>query len=317
MRPAMLALCLVGCMHAPLKDPPPMTFDDLLPQPVQKARVGDLDIAYVDVGHGPLVVLIHGLGEHLGYWSENLPGLVEGGARVIALDLPGFGRSSKPDGDYGIAWEAAAVRGLLDAVAPNESAVLVGHSMGGQIAARFALAWPERVRALVLVAPAGIERFEAGEAAWIERNTSAKALRDQDDDALRAHFHRNVFHRWNDAAERHLVDRMRLRSAPDFDRYLHAVVRMVHAMLDEPVASELPNLKPPVTVLFGDQDHLIPNPLVHGGTTADVAAEAQRLMPGARVELLPDVGHMIQIEAPERTNRAILDAVRSAPHEEP
>jgi pimeloyl-ACP methyl ester carboxylesterase len=311
----LLLALLAGCVRGRHEDRPPMTFEDLAPGPVSKARVGDLDVAYVDVGSGPLVVLVHGLGEHLGYWDGNLPGLVEGGARVVALDLPGFGRSSKPAEGYGIAWQAAAVRGLLDAIAPGEPAVLVGHSMGGQIATRFALTWPERVRALVLVAPAGIERFGPGEAAWLKNVSTPKAFADKDEDELRAHYRRNVFHAWGPAAERHLAERVRLRAAPGFDAYIHAVVRMIHAMVDEPVADELHRVQAPVTVLFGERDGLIPNTLVHGGAPADVAAQARRLMPAARVDLLPDVGHMVQIEAPERTNRAILDAVRAAPAE--
>jgi pimeloyl-ACP methyl ester carboxylesterase len=273
------------------------------------ARVGELNVAYIDEGSGPLIVLLHGLGEHVGYWSENLEGLVQAGVRVVAPDLPGFGRSDKPPGDYAMAWQAAVVAGLLDAVAPGEQAVLVGHSMGAQIALRFALAWPERTAGLVLLAPAGLERFDAREAAFIKRYTSTRTYAGLDEGQLRAHFQKNLFARWSAVAERHLAERVRLKGATAFAPYLYAVVQSIHAMLDGPVWPELHDLRVPVRVLLGGADRLVPNPLLHGGGTAWMERVTRELLPEARVEVADGVGHMVQIEAPDVTERFILGAV--------
>lgn len=275
----------------------------------------EVDVAYLDVGSGPVVVLLHGLGEHAGYWSENVAALVGGGVRVIAPDLPGFGRSAKPHRDavpraYEIPWQAAVVRALVDRIAPGERPLLVGHSMGGQIALRYAIAWPDRVRGLVLLAPAGIETFTPGEAAWLRRVNSTAGFAAQSEDGLRAHYRRRVFGRWVPAAEHHLEERVRIRGSREFPRYLYAVVQSIRAMLEGPVHGELGAVEGPTVVVFGDRDGLIPNPVLHAGTSEDVAAEASRRIRGARVEIIDGAGHMVQAEFPERVNALILEAAR-------
>jgi len=314
-----LSAQLAGCATTQYERLPTLAFEALVaPAPVKRLPLGEgesaVEVAYVDEGQGPLIVLVHGLGEHLGYWSENFGPLVAQGFRVVALDLPGFGRSGKPRTEYGMAEQAGWLSAFLSAVAPETPAVVVGHSMGGQVAMRLALDAPELVRGLCLVAPAGIERFSSGEAEWLKANTGTVALARQDEAQIRAHYRRNLYRQWVPAAEHHLEERVRLRGAKDFDAYLYAVVRSIHGMLDGPVADELVRLPPtlPVTVVFGEDDAMIPNPFLHGGATASVAREAQALMPGALVRTLPGVGHMVQVEAPVQTN-ALIAALARAP----
>ncbi len=313
----LLLLLLAGCA-GPRASMKPLAFADLsAPGPMRTATLLAPDgrerhVAFHDAGEGTPVVLLHGLGEHAGYWSENVPGLLAGGVRVVVPDLLGHGRSDKPRANaYGPGAQAALVRGLLDALEVTDPVVLVGHSMGGQIALRFALAWPDRVKRLLLLAPAGVERFTPGEARWIKAASTTGRFAARDEGALRDHFRKNVFGRWSPAAEHHLAERVRLRGAPGFPAYLYAVVRAIHGMLDEPVADELGALKPPVTVVFGAEDRLIPNPLLHGGAASDVAVEAgARLPDGAGVLVLGDVGHMLQIEASAKVDSLILEAAR-------
>jgi pimeloyl-ACP methyl ester carboxylesterase len=306
------ALAVTGCHRGAYERMETLRFDQLTtPGTMRTARVGDVDVRYFEAGVGPVVLLVHGLGEHAGYWNENVPGLLEKDVRVVAVDLPGHGASDKPhDAPYSMGWHAAVLRGLLDVVAPDEEVTVVGHSMGGQIALRLALTWPDRVKHLVLLAPAGIERFTPGEGAWLKQVSTTATFLARSEDELRAHYRKNVFGAWSPAAEHHLEERVRLRRAPDFRQYINAVVRCIHGMIDGPVADELPSLAVPATVLFGADDGLIPNPVLHGGSAADVAAEARRLLPRARVDVLPGLGHMLQVEAPTRVNAAILEAAR-------
>jgi pimeloyl-ACP methyl ester carboxylesterase len=269
------------------------------PEGVRYATVGAHRVAYWDQGTGPLVVLVHGLGEHAGYWTQTVQALAKT-HRVIALDLLGYGRSDKPATGYGMRAQAQLILGLLDAVAPAVPATLVGHSMGGQISLRLALGAPERIKHLVLLAPAGIERFTPGEGAWLKRVSTPALFKSRTEQQLRAHFMRNVFHRWGPEAEHHLQERVRLRGAAEFDAYLRAVVGGIHGMVDEPVADALSTLEVPSTVVFGDRDGLIPNAVLHGGTVAEIATLAKDI-PGADIRVWPEVGHMIQLEAPEET----------------
>ena len=101
-----------------------------------------------------LVVLIHGIGASIYTWRSTLPPLVSAGYRVIAFDNRGFGFSDQPAHGYHNADYVRLVVALLDSLGVA-SAVLVGHSMGGTIAADVALAQPDRVRGMVLIDAAG------------------------------------------------------------------------------------------------------------------------------------------------------------------
>lgn len=113
---------------------------------------GTARLRVVRAGAGPAVVLLHGFGESLMSWRGVFDALAPH-AEVVALDLPGFGLSGKPATGYATDTMAAAVVRAMDALR-IDSAVIVGHSMGGAVALAVALGAPGRVRALVLVAPA-------------------------------------------------------------------------------------------------------------------------------------------------------------------
>lgn len=100
------------------------------------------------------IVLLHGYGEHLLTWRALLDPLAQRHA-VLALDLPGFGASDKPERPYTLDWMASVVSEVLERHSAG-TVVLVGHSMGGAIAAQVTLDRPDLVDALVLVAPAGL-----------------------------------------------------------------------------------------------------------------------------------------------------------------
>ncbi len=114
------------------------------------------DLAYVDAGAGPAVVLIHGLMSSHATWNGQIDRLAVDN-RVIAPDLPGNGASGKALGDYSLSAQAAAVRDLLDHLAVRSAAV-VGHSLGGGVAMQFAYLFPERVDRLTLVSSGGLGR---------------------------------------------------------------------------------------------------------------------------------------------------------------
>ena len=132
---------------------------------------GELDgllIHYVEEGHGPATVLIHGLGGFAESWHHNIPELARH-SRVIAFDLPGFGRSGKPRRQYTTAFLARGLDGLLSALGV-EQVRLVGHSLGGAVAARYVLDHPGRVERLALLG-AAVPGFEL-RPSWIYRTLS-------------------------------------------------------------------------------------------------------------------------------------------------
>jgi pimeloyl-ACP methyl ester carboxylesterase len=104
----------------------------------------------LDIGQGPVLVLLHGLGGSIYDWRHLIRPLSES-HRVVAIDLLGAGESDLPTGeDYSIAAQARRVKGVLDALGVRR-ATMIGSSYGGGIVLRFAQDWPERVERLVLI----------------------------------------------------------------------------------------------------------------------------------------------------------------------
>ncbi|OLB97003.1 MAG: hypothetical protein AUH30_11335 [Candidatus Rokubacteria bacterium 13_1_40CM_68_15] len=108
-----------------------------------------LTLHYVSAGRGPAVVLLHGLGGFAESWRRTVEALAPRHT-VIALDLPGFGHSAKPQAHYGLGFFADALGGFLDGLGLG-SVSLVGHSLGGAAAVAFTLTRPTRVERLALI----------------------------------------------------------------------------------------------------------------------------------------------------------------------
>jgi pimeloyl-ACP methyl ester carboxylesterase len=119
------------------------------------ADIDGIRIHYQEKGTGPPLVLIHGYTSLTYTWREVFEPLSKS-FRVIAVDLKGFGFSSKPDGDYSRRAQAVLVAHLLDHL-HIEKAWLCGNSMGGEVALNVALANPQHVAGLILIDSAGVE----------------------------------------------------------------------------------------------------------------------------------------------------------------
>jgi pimeloyl-ACP methyl ester carboxylesterase len=126
------------------------------PFQVQYVTVHGYRRAYVKAGSGPAVLLVHGIGDSSDTWRPVLEQLAEDHT-VIAPDLLGHGRSEKPRADYTVGGYANGMRDLLS-VLEVDRVTVVGHSLGGGVAAQFAYQYPERCERLVLVGSGGLGR---------------------------------------------------------------------------------------------------------------------------------------------------------------
>jgi len=117
-----------------------------------KVSVNGIQLHYLQVGQGPNVVLLHGLGGNLAVWFLHLVDNLRGSFRLTACDLRGHGKSEMPPTGYTTAHMAQDLAGLLDAL-NIEKIHLIGHSFGADIALHFTLLFPERVDRLVLLEP--------------------------------------------------------------------------------------------------------------------------------------------------------------------
>ena len=126
------------------------------------------EVAYTDYpGKGPALLMLHGVGSSSEGWDESAALLASSGSRVICVDLPGHGDSSRERGDYSLGALASTVRDLIDQLNLGP-VILVGHSLGGGISLQFLYQYPSHVRGLVLVSSGGLGR----EANWALRLAS-------------------------------------------------------------------------------------------------------------------------------------------------
>lgn len=298
------ALAVAGCA-ARYGHLPPMAPDALwAPLPVLHTDVGGLDIAYIDSGgSGPPLVLIHGLSSWMGFWEYQVEPLSTD-YRVLALDLPGYGASGRPDAPYTPPWYADVIDEWLGGLG-IASARIVGHSMGGQIAMTLAIRHPQRVEKLVLSAPAGFERFTPGAARWMKTFwTETRALETREEE-MRVTFSTMVFNRMDAGTERLLEERVRMQTTEAFAATSVAVSRSIAGMVDYPVIDQLDQIAAPTLIVFGSDDHMIPNPVFTGGRTRAIAEAGHRAIPGSELVILPGAGHTVHHDAPDAFNSAV------------
>jgi len=138
-------------------------------QPIQSKEIEDISksviidnmrVNYIDVGEGPTLILIHGLGADLSKWEKNILHLSLT-YRVIALDLPGFGKSDRVNHEYRGTFFINVIRELMDYLGVSK-ATLIGNSMGGWLSLLFAETYPQQTEKLILVAPAFVKGLPPG-----------------------------------------------------------------------------------------------------------------------------------------------------------
>lgn len=279
--------------------------------PVKKIHlpVSGFDIAYTDEGKGEnTIIFIHGLGSYLRAWEKNI-GELSKNNRVIAIDLPGYGKSSKEPHTGMMTFYAGIVNELVKELKLNK-VVIGGHSMGGQIGMTTYLKYPQIVKGLVLAAPAGFERFTKGQKQWFRDVMTLDGVRLTTPEAIQNNLASNFFRQPKDA-DFMVSERMEMRSADDFIPYCYAVVQSVHGMVDNPVIDYLQDIKVPTLIFFGENDNLIPNRYLNPGRTVEIAKYGASKINNSKLVMIPKTGHFLMFEKPEVFNKETIDFIKS------
>jgi pyruvate dehydrogenase E2 component (dihydrolipoamide acetyltransferase) len=253
---------------------------------------GTINLLEAGEASDDVVLFLHGFGGDLSTWLFNQPPLAEK-IRTIAVDLPGHGASSPVDGGDILAKIASAVSAAVQDLVPGKLH-LVGHSFGGAVAARIAADQPSRVASLTLIAPIGL---------------SKQMSRDFLVDFVAAERRRpllNVLERLfadpskitNDMVEGTLRFK-RLEGVPEALSAIADTIANEDGQLQS-IRALLAGLDCPVTLLWGEQDQIVPVP-----DAADLPAKVT-------LRSLPAVGHMPQMEASATVNEAILENIHKA-----
>ena len=249
----------------------------------------------------PPLVMIHGLGATKSSWLPIVPELSTR-YRVIAIDLPGFGSSSKPRGAYNAPWFAGRVFRALDDLG-IERASLVGNSMGGRISMEMAMQDPERIQAIACLCPVAafsrrpwlwLVKLLRPELAFAPSRLPRRAIQD----GLRQLFSDpdRVDDSWYEAA---VDDFLMTWRSPRARMAFSASARNIY--LEEPEGEEgfwarLTHMECPSLYVYGVHDILI---------SAHFGHRVRRCVPSAEVQVWNDCGHVPQIEFPDRTLRTL------------
>ena len=277
-------------------------------------------MAYMDVQpqpprqpNGHVVLLLHGKNFSGAYWKSTADALLERGYRVIMPDQIGFGKSSKPTNvQYSFALLAKNTALLLDALGVERASV-VGHSMGGMLATRWAAQYPERTDQLVLVNPIGLEDYRrmtpyVGVDAWQEQ-----AAR-QTPESIRQYMQKNYFHdSWQPAYDPLLEIQVGWARGPDRSVLARVSALTQDMLYTQPVVADFESVRAPTLLVIGQADRTAPGktdvpPEVAAklGNYPELGERAARAIPGARLVRLEGVGHVPQYEAFERWREALL-----------
>ncbi len=297
-------LALLSSCSWPQKVPSVETFEEIpYPFPTKQVELESGEtIAYFDEGAGEPILFIHGLGSYAPAWKKNIAEL-RGDYRCIALDLPGYGKSSKGKYEADMTYYATVIHDFMAQIGLSR-ATLAGHSMGGQIAMTTALAYPEAVEKLILVAPAGFEVFHKGEKAWFREVLTPTAVKLTTVDQIKTNIAWNFYDMPEDA-EFMITDRIAMRKAEGFDAYCYIIPECVKGMVDEPVFDYLPQIEQPALAIFGHQDNLIPNRFLNGGRTESIGRQGVERMPNARLKMIDRAGHFVHFERADLVNEEI------------
>jgi 4,5:9,10-diseco-3-hydroxy-5,9,17-trioxoandrosta-1(10),2-diene-4-oate hydrolase len=265
-------------------------------------KVGDVNTRYwVQGSQGSTIILIHGLGGFIENWEYNISGLSQG-HRVYALDLVGFGRSDKPKIGYSLPNLTEFVKEFMT-VQDVDRATLIGLSMGGAIALRFALKNPNQVEKMVLVDSLGLGRDGSiflrmmslpiiGELlARPSRKGSSKILR-------------SIFHNQDLITDQMIEVTYEMSSLPgaqsSFLSTLRSTCNIWGAKSDtyRPILDRLGEIEVPTLIIWGSQDKLLPVSHAH---------QAKKKLPKAKLHIFDSCGHVPNAEHAEEFNALVTD----------
>src|SRR4051794_32361354 len=265
---------------------------------IHRVPVGKLRISTLTMGGGPDLLLLHGLGATKASFFDTAAALSRR-YTVHAIDLPGFGGSSKPaTAPYGARYFANAVVGTMDAL-EIERAHLVGNSMGGRVAIEVGLERPDRVGGIALLSPAvafvrrdwhWLVRFSRPELGMLPHSLRRHPV----EQTLLAPFaHPELVH--PSVADIVVDEFERIYRSPGARLAFLSSARAIY--LESPFGRNgfyprLATLQPPALFVWASHDRLIPERFRH---------HVERWLPSAEQVVLEGCGHVPQVEAPKRT----------------
>jgi len=316
-----LLLLLVPCgatAYAQLLQPPPAKY------PVryfswklegQYLRIAYRDVAPSTAANGKTVLLLHGKNFSGFYWEPTIEFLVQRGYRVIAPDQLGFGFSSRPDIHYSFHQMAANTKALLDHLGIKAVSV-VGHSMGGMVAVRFTLLYPEAVEKLVLENPIGLEDYRRL-VPYISLEQQYAVELSQTIDKMRDYQKSYYPGAWKPEYEVYVQDQAWVIGTGEFPRAAWSSALTYAMIYEQPVVYELGEISRPTLLIIGQADRTVvgknrlPASLqAVAGQYPELGRKTQAAIKGSQLVEVPGCGHIPHIQKPEQFREALEKFLR-------
>ena len=282
----------------------------------QRLRMAYMDVPASAQANGRTVLLLHGKNFFGAYWRETIRALAAAGFRVVVPDQVGFGKSDKPAIHYSFHQLARNTKRLLDTLGIRR-AVVVGHSMGGMLATRFALLYPAVTEGLVLENPIGLEDYRLS--VPFQTVDQAEAAERKSTEASIRKYHATYYPKgYPPAHDEWLLPLVAQIRHPDFGRVARANALTFDMIYQQPVRYEFTHLTVPTLLVIGQDDRtvvgkgLINDPKVLA-TLGQYPALGQRTaadIKGAKLVPLMGVGHIPHLEATSQFLAALLAFIK-------
>jgi pimeloyl-ACP methyl ester carboxylesterase len=277
----------------------------------------DLRMAYMDIPRPEgaesrgTVVLLHGKNFFGAYWKETIAVLSKAGYRVVVPDQLGFGKSSKPDLRYSFHLLASNTKLLLDSLGIEQAAV-VGHSMGGMLATRFALLFPECTQALVLESPIGLEDYKE-KVPYVPTEKLYDQQLTQTEETIRKYQHAYYVNPKPAYGEYAQVQARQMLSG-EYPRLAWSAALTSQMIYEQPVSHEFALVRPRTLLVIGQEDRtaigkerVLPEVAATMGNYPELGRKVAKEIPNATLVEIPDCGHIPHFETPERFHSALLE----------
>lgn len=283
----------------------------------------ELQMAYLDIqpeidsANGRTVVLMHGKNFCAGTWEGTIAELHSAGYRVIAPDQVGFCKSSKPEYyQFSFHQLAANTQALLEGLDVDKVTVM-GHSMGGMLATRFALMYPEHTEQLVMVNPIGLEDWKALGVPYQSIDDGYQAELGKTAKGIRAYQQSTYYvNTWEPEYDRWVDMQAGMYAGKDKELVAWNQALTSDMVFTQPVVHEFGQLQMPTLLLIGEKDNTAigkaqaPKDIQETLGRYDVLGEqAAEAIPQATLVEFSDLGHSPQIQQPERFHKALLDGL--------
>ncbi len=273
-------------------------------------RMAFMDIAPVISPNGHTVLLMHGKNFFGAYWRETIEFLSGKGYRVIVPDQIGFGKSSKPEVNYTFHLLAKNTKMLLDELGISEVSV-IGHSMGGMLATRFALMYPKNTYKLILENPIGFEDYRL-KVPYTPVEEAFQNIMNYTEEGLRR-YHRTYYVEWKPEYDEYVMVHYRWTLSGEYPRLAMASALTFDMVYTQPVVYEFEHLQVRTLLVIGQEDRTT---LGRGSVSDEVLATLGQYpelgratadkIPIAKLVELENIGHIPHFEDTDRFHQEIL-----------